>query len=56
MTTNLRQSINNPLWRQIQKLVIGGTGAQGLAVIDKLLAPAGDDSSPYAVRVVTRDP
>ena len=38
-------------------LVVGGTGAQGLAVIDKLLAPAEDGSpSPYSVRVLTRDP
>ncbi|KAJ7707753.1 NAD(P)-binding protein [Mycena rosella] len=38
-------------------LVIGGTGAQGIAVINALLA-AGDDSapSPYKVRVLTRDP
>ncbi|OCH92374.1 NAD(P)-binding protein [Obba rivulosa] len=38
-------------------LVIGATGAQGLAVIDSLLAPCGDGSpSPYAVRALTRDP
>ena len=38
-------------------LVIGGTGAQGLAVVNKLLAPAADGSpSPYTVRVLTRDP
>ncbi|KAI0317726.1 hypothetical protein OF83DRAFT_1045243, partial [Amylostereum chailletii] len=38
-------------------LVIGATGAQGRAVIDKLLAPAKDGSpSPYAVRGLTRDP
>ncbi|KAH9830307.1 NAD-P-binding protein [Rhodofomes roseus] len=38
-------------------LVIGGTGAQGLPVIEKLLALAEDGSpSPYAVRVLTRDP
>lgn len=38
-------------------LVIGATGAQGLAVIDALLAPATDGSpSPYAVRALTRDP
>ncbi|THH09181.1 hypothetical protein EW146_g8755 [Bondarzewia mesenterica] len=38
-------------------LVIGATGAQGLAVIDKLLAPASDGSpSPYAIRALTRDP
>ncbi|KAH9914600.1 NAD-P-binding protein [Fomitopsis serialis] len=38
-------------------LVIGGTGAQGLAIVDKLLAPAEDGSpSPYCVRVLTRDP
>ncbi|KAF9812120.1 hypothetical protein IEO21_06353 [Rhodonia placenta] len=38
-------------------LVIGATGAQGQAIIDKLLAPAEDGSlSPYAVRALTRDP
>lgn len=38
-------------------LVIGATGAQGLAVIDALLAPAPDGTpSPYAVRALTRDP
>lgn len=38
-------------------LVIGATGAQGIAVIDKLLEPAADGSpSPYAVRALTRDP
>ncbi len=38
-------------------LVIGATGAQGLAVIDALLAPAVDGSpSPYAIRALTRDP
>jgi len=38
-------------------LVIGATGAQGLAVIDSLLAPRDDGSpSPYSVRAVTRDP
>jgi len=38
-------------------LVIGATGAQGLAVVDKLLAPCEDGSpSPYAVRALTRDP
>ncbi len=38
-------------------LVIGATGAQGLAVIDKLLEPASDGSpSPYGVRALTRDP
>ncbi|KAI0317553.1 NAD-P-binding protein [Amylostereum chailletii] len=38
-------------------LVIGATGAQGRAVVDKLLAPASDGSpSPYAVRGLTRDP
>lgn len=37
-------------------LVLGATGAQGLAVIDALLAPAKDGSpSPYAVRALTRD-
>ena len=38
-------------------LVIGATGAQGLAVIDALLKPAEDGSpSPYAIRALTRDP
>ncbi|KAF7374914.1 NmrA domain-containing protein [Mycena sanguinolenta] len=38
-------------------LVIGATGAQGLAVIDALLAPATNGSpSPYAVRALTRNP
>ncbi|RDX48932.1 NAD(P)-binding protein [Lentinus brumalis] len=38
-------------------LVIGATGAQGIAVIDKLLEPAADGApSPYAVRALTRDP
>ncbi|OBZ72432.1 NmrA-like family domain-containing protein 1 [Grifola frondosa] len=37
-------------------LVIGATGAQGSAVINKLLAPCSDGSpSPYAVRAMTRD-
>ncbi|OCH95106.1 NAD(P)-binding protein [Obba rivulosa] len=38
-------------------LVVGATGAQGLAVINSLLGPGADGSpSPYAVRAVTRDP
>ena len=38
-------------------LVIGATGAQGLAVIDGLLAPSADGSpSPYSVRALTRNP
>lgn len=38
-------------------LVIGATGAQGLAVIDKLLEPTAEGlPSPYAVRALTRDP
>ena len=38
-------------------LVIGATGAQGIAVIDKLLASSPDGSpSPYSVRALTRDP
>ena len=38
-------------------LVIGATGGQGIAVIDRLLAPSEDGSpSPYAVRALTRDP
>ena len=38
-------------------LVIGATGAQGIAVIDALLAPSPDGKpSPYVVRALTRDP
>lgn len=38
-------------------LVIGATGAQGIAVIDALLAPTADGApSPYAIRALTRDP
>jgi len=38
-------------------LVIGGTGAQGLAVVDALLKPQADGSpSPYSVRIFTRNP
>ena len=38
-------------------LVIGATGAQGLAVIDALLKPQADGSpTPYAVRALTRNP
>ena len=38
-------------------LVIGATGAQGIAVIDALLAPSKDGNpSPYSVRALTRDP
>ncbi len=38
-------------------LVIGATGAQGLAVIDALLKPGPDGfPSPYSVRALTRDP
>lgn len=38
-------------------LVIGATGAQGMAVIPALLAPSEDGTpSPYAVRALTRDP
>ena len=37
-------------------LIIGGTGAQGLAVTDALLEPSADGTpSPYAVRVLTRN-
>ena len=37
-------------------LVIGATGAQGLAVIDSLLAQSADGApSPYAVRALSRD-
>ena len=38
-------------------LVIGATGAQGIAVIDALLAPSDDGTpSPYSVRALTRSP
>ena len=38
-------------------LVIGATGAQGIAVIHGLLRSAEDGSpSPYAIRALTRDP
>ena len=38
-------------------LVIGATGAQGIAVINALLAPSANGTpSPYAVRALTRDP
>ena len=38
-------------------LVIGATGAQGLPVVDSLLAPSADGTpSPYAVRALTRNP
>lgn len=38
-------------------LVLGATGAQGTAVIEKLLAPSDDGlPSPYIVRALTRDP
>lgn len=37
-------------------LVIGATGAQGMAVIDALLAPSADGSpTPYAVRAISRN-
>jgi len=38
-------------------LVIGGTGAQGIAVVKALVAPKEDGTpSPWSVRVLTRDP
>ena len=38
-------------------LVIGATGAQGIAVVDALLAPAKDGKqSPFAIRALSRDP
>ena len=38
-------------------LVIGATGAQGLAVIDALLALSEDGfSSPYSIRALARNP
>lgn len=37
-------------------LVIGATGAQGSKIVKALLAPSSDgESSPYSVRVLTRD-
>lgn len=50
-------------WEQLRDmstkliLVIGGTGAQGIVVIDALFAPTDDGApSPYRVCVLTRDP
>jgi len=44
-------------FRKKSILVVGATGAQGIAVIDSLLAPTEDGSpSPYAIRALTRDP
>lgn len=38
-------------------VIIGATGAQGIFVIDALLAPRPDGTpSPYRVRGLTRDP
>ena len=38
-------------------LVIGGTGAQGQAVVKALLEPSSDGApSPYTVRILTRKP
>jgi uncharacterized protein YbjT (DUF2867 family) len=38
-------------------LVIGGTGAQGQAVVKALLEPSSDGTpSPYTVRILTRNP
>src|SRR4029077_18689941 len=38
-------------------LVIGGTGAQGQAVVKALLEPSSDGApSPYTVRILTRNP
>ena len=38
-------------------LVIGATGAQGLVVIDSLLAQSEDGApSPYAIRALSRNP
>jgi uncharacterized protein YbjT (DUF2867 family) len=38
-------------------LVIGGTGAQGQAVVKALLEPTPDRAPlPYAVRILTRNP
>ena len=38
-------------------LVIGATGAQGLVVIDSLLAQSADGApSPYAIRALSRNP
>ena len=38
-------------------LVIGGTGAQGQAVVKALIEPSSDGApSPYTARILTRDP
>src|SRR6516164_5662980 len=38
-------------------LVVGGTGAQGQAVVKALVEPSSDAApSPYTVRILTRDP
>ena len=38
-------------------LVIGGTGAQGQAVVKALVEPSSDGApSPYTVRILTRNP
>src|SRR5215813_8886879 len=38
-------------------LVIGGTGAQGQAVVKALIEPSSDGApSPYTVRILTRNP
>ncbi|OBZ67001.1 Glutathione S-transferase 3 [Grifola frondosa] len=48
--------MSSPITSKKLILVIGATGAQGLAVIDKLLEPSADGSpSPYAVRAFTRN-
>ena len=50
---------NNPMKVPTKKLVlvIGGTGAQGQAVVKALLEPAVNGApSPYVVRILTRNP
>lgn len=38
-------------------LIFGATGAQGVHIVDSLLAPQADGTpSPYALRAFTRDP
>ena len=66
MAEPTRTDFSNPRFRNLTTLnmpdkklilVIGATGAQGIAVIDALLAPsANGEPSPYAIRALTRDP
>ena len=55
--TSARLISSNMSFNKKLILVIGATGAQGIAVVDKLLEPGADGSpSPYAVRALTRNP